>query len=315
MIAEKQTPAEKIEFENVSCPLCENGDYRTVYSFSDRHGSYGLVQCGTCGFKFLNPRPTASGIGAYYDAQNYTPFLSSGTRRSLFDRIYSLVRNYSVSWKRQKIERFRNKGSILDIGCGTGEFLHEMSSNGWETAGLEPSKEASGYARKTYGLSITAGFIDEESMRTLPGRFDVITMWHVLEHVHVPLEAMAVVKEKLADGGILVIAVPNISSYDAGVYGRHWVALDVPRHLLHFTPATLKSLLNRSGLEIISMHQMPLDTVFNSLMSEKTVISRSAMYKIPLYLVRLVFTIFLSWISGLHEDRGSSVMYYVRKKG
>lgn len=314
MIAEKSSPVSRVEFENVVCPLCENGNHKTVHSFSDRYGSYAVVQCTACELLFLNPRPTASGIGIYYDAQNYTPFLSSGNRGSVFSRIYSFVRNYSVAWKRRRIEGFMKKGSILDIGCGTGEFLYEMNSNGWKTAGLEPSSEASGFAREKYGLDVRTGFIDDQSMRSIDGTFDVITMWHVLEHVHNPLDALAAVKEKLVDNGLLVIAVPNISSYDAGVYGKDWVALDVPRHLLHFTPATMRKLLLKAGFDLFNRHQMPLDSVFNCLMSEKNVISRKVKLA-PFYFIRSVFTILLSWINGLHEDNGSSVMYYVRKKG
>lgn len=315
MIAEKQKTPMRVEFETVACPLCESRNYNTIYSFSDRYGSYALVHCSHCGFQFLNPRPAPLGIGIYYDAENYTPFLSSGNSVSMFNRLYTFVRSYSVAWKRHKIGRFGKKGSILDIGCGTGEFLHEMSSNGWKTAGLEPSKEASGFARKTYGLNITTGFIDEPSMRSITGPFDVITMWHVLEHVHTPIESLGAVKEKLSDDGLLVIAVPNMSSFDAGVYRRDWVALDVPRHLLHFTPATMKELLSKAGLDLIDRHQMPLDTVFNCIMSEKNVISRNARYKIPFFLIRLTLTIIVSWIIGLDPDKGSSVMYYARKKG
>ena len=315
MIGEKEIPAAQVEFETVACPLCAGRSYKMTYTFFDGYGSYSLVQCSDCGFQFLNPRPTAATIGIYYDAQNYTPFLSSGKSGSVFNRMYSWIRNYSVAWKRRKIEQFRKTGYVLDIGCGTGEFLREMSLHNWETKGLEPSKEASGFARTAYGLDVTTGFVDEQSLHSIRGPFDVITMWHALEHLHMPADALNILKEKLSDNGLLVIAVPNVSSYDAGVYGKDWVALDVPRHLLHFTPSTMKNLLSSAGMEVVEQHQMPLDTVFNSAMSEKSIIVHHARIKAPFYMLRLLLTILLSWINGFHEDKGSSVMYYVRKKG
>jgi 2-polyprenyl-3-methyl-5-hydroxy-6-metoxy-1,4-benzoquinol methylase len=186
-----------------------------------------------------------------------------------------------------------------------------MRANGWAVMGLEPSQDASKFARKELKLDVLTGFIDKKSFHSMRGYFDVITMWHVLEHVHEPQAALALVANKLEEEGLLVIAVPNIASLDARMY---WIALDVPRHLLHFTPETMEKLVNESGMMIIKKHQIPLDTVFNSLMSEMAVIRRSTKWLLPLFLIRLSVTIICSWFNGIHDNKGSSVMYYIRKK-
>lgn len=314
MIEENRASISRVDFENILCPLCGYEKHEVLYPFSDNLGSYSVVRCTGCSFIYLNPRPTHSTISVYYEASQYTPFLSSGNEKTLFSRVYTFVRDYSVSWKRKKIERMKKGVSVMDIGCGTGEFLLEMKSHGWRSSGVEPSPEASRFARDTYQLDVKTGFIDDETLKWVSGPFDVITMWHVLEHVHEPLEALTNAKELLSGDGLMIIALPNVSSFDAGIYGKDWVALDVPRHLLHFTPATLKAMLNKAGLKIVRRHQMPLDTAFNSLMSEKKTMSRNPRYKIPFYLIRLAGCILLSWLTGLHRDKGSSVMYYVRKK-
>ncbi|MBL7996317.1 class I SAM-dependent methyltransferase [bacterium] len=313
MIDELHTAAIQVEFENTACPNCASAGNKSVYTFTDKFGSYNVVRCKYCQLSYLNPRPTKSTIGIYYEAAQYTPFLSSGSGRSLFGRVYTVIRKYSVRWKRKKIERYRAGHSILDIGCGTGEFLSEMQSNGWTACGLEPSQEASEFARKTYHLDIKTGFIDHKDLEFSISRFDVITMWHVLEHVHMPLQALDRVCTLLADDGLLIIALPNISSFDACAYKRDWVALDVPRHLLHFTPDTLKSVLHKAGMEIAKQHQMPLDTVFNCLISEKKIMEKAPWYTIPFCQLRMTLLILISWIVGLNNKRGSSVMYYIRK--
>ncbi len=314
MIAEKETRISRVESEVVPCPLCGRRENEILHAFRDDHGNYALSVCSACRMHYLSPRPTLETIGVYYEASHYTPFLSSDKKNSLFVRIYRIVRNQSVAWKRRKIEKIKPTASLLDIGCGTGEFLHEMRRNGWKVRGLEPSPEASQFARKELELEVTTGFIDLQGMNSVAGHYDVITMWHVLEHVHQPNEALQLVKNKMAEDGLLVIAVPNISSLDARIYGKDWVALDVPRHLLHFTPETMRKLIMEAGMTVIRCHQMPLDTVFNSLMSEVNVIKRNSKFLAPLFLFRTAFTILISWLSGLNRDRGSSVMYYIRKQ-
>jgi 2-polyprenyl-3-methyl-5-hydroxy-6-metoxy-1,4-benzoquinol methylase len=300
-----------VEFEIIACPLCGNENYQEQYSFSDTRGSFAIVVCTHCQLQFLNPRPTELTIGDYYNAAEYTPFLSSGNNAGLFSKAYSLVRKWSVRWKRKRVESCRRKGSVLDVGCGTGEFLSEMTSHGWEGAGLEPSPEASEFARRRFNLKIETGTVGEAGLKKFHGTFDVITLWHVLEHVHHPKEAMEQIKGLLNDDGWLIIAVPNISSYDASVYQKDWVALDPPRHLFHYTAHTMEKLMSESGFRIHRKHQMPLDAVFNCLMSEKNKGVRILLF--PFHLLHVAWTLVLSLILGLKSEKGSAILYYIRK--
>ncbi len=300
-----------VEFEIVPCAVCNGEHYREQLSFSDAHGHYAIAACSQCGFQFLNPRPTESTIGIYYSAAHYMPFFSSEDRADLFHRAYAVVRKFSVRWKRKRIENHKSKGSVLDLGSGTGEFLHEMKAHGWEAAGLEPSQEASEFARAHLDVNVHTGSLNEEGFKPFTRLYDVITMWHVLEHVHHPKPALEQIKRLLKEDGLLVIAVPNISSYDARVYGERWVALDVPRHLFHFTPSSLSLMLKDTGLEIFKKHQMPLDTVFNCLMSEKN--NARNVWMFPFYLLRLTWAVLFSLVAGLHSEKGSSIVYYIRK--
>lgn len=313
MIDDRIITKSTVQFESTACPNCGHHEPVSLYTFTDSYGSYAIVRCSICSLSYLNPRPTPETIGVYYEAAQYTPFLSSGNATAFFSRLYSTVRKYSVRWKRKKIEKIRSGTSLLDIGCGTGEFLLEMKNHGWKVYGIEPSEEASQFARTTYKLDVQNGSLDIENMQSLPGPFDVITLWHALEHIHRPLDALALIREKLSDEGLLLIALPNIDSFDAGVYKKGWIALDVPRHLLHFTSKSLSSILKRSGLEVFHQHQMPLDTVFNSIMSERSVLGRHAKYLWPVYLIRLLTTVAISWLNGIRREKGSSIMYYIRK--
>lgn len=283
-----------------------------MWRFVDRHGAYAVVRCTGCGFARLNPRPSAETIGAYYEAGEYTPFLSSSGSVSGFGRVYGAVRRYSVRWKRRCIERVIRGGKVLDLGCGTGEFLMEMKQNGWTTCGVEPSMEASEFARRQYGLDVTTGGVDAKNLGAWKNRFDLVTMWHVLEHVHDLKPALQLIGDAMTKDGWLLVAVPNVGSYDARAYGRAWVALDPPRHLWHFTPYDMEKLAGQTGFVIRKRHHMPLDCVFNAIMSEAGAVSRRGKWFWPFGLARASWRMTASYFAGL-AGNGSSMMYYLRK--
>jgi 2-polyprenyl-3-methyl-5-hydroxy-6-metoxy-1,4-benzoquinol methylase len=301
-----------VEFEIIPCSVCGHESYRERFSFSDTLGHYAVVRCSECGLQFLNPRPTEDTIGVYYNSDNYTPFLSSASIENFFTKLYSFVREFSVSWKRKKVENMKNPGSVLDLGCGTGEFLFEMNQHGWNSFGLEPSLTASQFARDRLQLDVRTGTIGENALSQFDRTFDVITLWHVLEHVHHPNAALLQIRKILKDDGVLMIALPNADSYDALVYGKKWIALDVPRHLFHYTPETLTKLLAKSGFHIVRCHQMPLDAIFNCLMTEKAMVKNKIL--LPFQIVRMSIVMFLTLIMGMKRNRGSAVLYYVKKK-
>ncbi|HMW32796.1 MAG TPA: class I SAM-dependent methyltransferase [bacterium] len=304
-----------LRFETVLCPVCSHDQYSPWMQFNDKYAEHTLVRCTQCRFVYINPRPTEDTIGVYYSAEEYTPFVSSSDNRSLFAKVYHTVRRFSVRWKRKKVENKSNKGLVIDLGCGTAEFLNEMKQNGWQVAGIEPSPEASEFARSNYDIPVLTGTINRELIGQTPDNPDVITMWHVLEHVHRLDETLDLIYKKLKPGGTLVIAVPNINSLDALFYGRDWVALDVPRHLYDFVLADLRSLLNKHQFRVYRTHGMPIDAVFNVLMSEKNIIQRRGLWFLPLSLVRIPLVVSITTMAGLIRGRASAIVVYAEKQG
>jgi SAM-dependent methyltransferase len=217
-----------------------------------------------CGFVFTNPRPGKAEIGAYYQSDKYISH--SNSSRGLFNRIYKLVRNRAIAKKIGLIRAFSSKKdafSVLDVGCGTGEFLAGAKRVGWKTTGVEPSTDAAAMAQKNHGLEVH----EEAWMEACTETFDAITLWHVLEHVHDLGKRLQQLYRLLSNDGILVIAVPNYTAADAKIFGENWAAWDVPRHLYHFSPDSMKRLLAYHGFEHIVSRPMVFDAYYVSLLS------------------------------------------------
>ena len=217
-----------------SCPLCGTNDfthYITCTDFTVSKSPFKIVQCKSCGFLFTNPRPDDNEIGSYYESDEYVSH--SNTNKGLINKVYQLVRNYSISQKVKMMNSFGvgNK-SLIDIGCGTGEFLNAMQQNGWQVQGLEPSERARNYGISNYKLNVQP----LDAFNGLPSKtFGIVTMWHVLEHVHNLHDYARQLKNILTEKGVLIIAVPNAGAHESETYKEYWAAYDVPRHLNHFT--------------------------------------------------------------------------------
>jgi 2-polyprenyl-3-methyl-5-hydroxy-6-metoxy-1,4-benzoquinol methylase len=310
--------ADGIELENIPCPLCGDRRCDPKLQAPDRFDTkgatvYQIVACANCHFIFVNPRPGKNWIGAAYQNANYQPFMSAQSQRSLWDRLYDFARSLNVRSKRRKIELLKPKGSILDVGCGTGEFLNQMQVKGWQASGIETDAPAAAFAKSEYGLAISnsdlasVGF-DEKS-------FDVITFWHVLEHVFDPIPTLKMAARILKDDGIMLVACPNIESADAKFYGRDWVPLDAPRHLSHFVPASAARAAEESGLTVFKLQPMFLDAIYNCLMSEQLVAAGKHPIARLLLLRALPIAGFSLAASIFDNGRGSAIIYYLRKRG
>jgi SAM-dependent methyltransferase len=195
---------------------------------------------------YLNPRPSQDEISAYYPVA-YGPF-----RPAIEDERYTLMRwmrRRKLVQRRHLIERYsgRTTGRILDIGCATGIFLHEMASMGWQAAGVEPVEHAAEYARARFGLEIFSGTLAQAPYES--GTFDVVTFWDVLEHTFSPAQELAHAARLLVPGGLVAINVPNWESVDRRLFGPHWIGFDPPRHLYVFTESTLTALLHQAGFQ------------------------------------------------------------------
>ncbi len=288
------------------CPLCRGNHFNEVLKAKDHTVSkefFTIVRCDSCDFHFTNPRPNATEIGAYYKSEDYISH--SNSSKGIINSIYQYVRPYALKGKVKLVASLSQKGKLLDIGCGTGEFLNAAKIAGWDCQGIEPSPEARDLAITKHDLNVDP----YESMPRLDDAcFDVITMWHVLEHVHHIDHLMKEIQRVLAPGGVLVIAVPNRDSHDANYYSEHWAAWDVPRHLYHFKETNIKRLGALHGFSLDRSIGMKLDSYYVSLLSEK--------YKTghPNYFSAF----FEGWRSnsaaGKNQNKYSSVIYILRRQ-
>ena len=265
------------EFEYCSCPVCGSDTPEAYIETHDRFDldnsdTYQISRCKACTMVYLNPRPRESDSDQYYQHEDYLPFASASAPVSLTERLYTQLRHYNLEWKKRLIERFKQGGNLLDIGCGTGEFLAKMKVAQWRVQGLERDAQASTWGRENLCLSVETGSI--EDLEKNDSQFDVITLWHVLEHFYSPANAFRILSSKLKPDSILMIAVPNIQSLDARIYGSYWIALDTPRHVNHFSLKTLTQLGKQNGFKLLKSRQLPLDAFYNTIMSEKLLAER-----------------------------------------
>lgn len=248
-----------------ACPICGSTDAapeRTVTDHTLSREPFTVQCCGACGFRYTSPRPAQTDIGAYYLSDDYISHAAQA--RSLKDKIYRWARSRAIRRKHLLIARYQPAGNVLDLGCGTGEFLAHLSQQGYAVHGVEVSERAR-LAARSKGLPV------EADLARLPEElgFDVITLWHVLEHLADPRATLATLFNKCRPGGLLVIAVPDNASWDAAHYGSHWAAWDVPRHLSHFRRPHIHRLLQETGFELIATRPMWLDAPYVAMLSEQ----------------------------------------------
>lgn len=223
-----------------------------------------LVKNSEYGFLVTTPLPDSSELAKYYQTDEYISH--TDTKRNLFEKVYHLVREYAIKNKVVLINTEQEKGSLLDVGCGTGDFLYAAKNNGWSVLGIEPNKDARTKANSKVNNSV----FDTSKLESLSAdSFDVITLWHVLEHLPNLEEQIQIFKKLLKPNGILIIAVPNHNSFDANYYNEFWAAWDVPRHLWHFSQNSIKKLFGKFQIELNKTIPMKFDSFYVSLLSEK----------------------------------------------
>ncbi len=208
-----------------------------------------------------DPRPDQDSIGNYYLSNKYISH--TGGNKSLFDKIYVEARRITLRSKRKIIGNNSAGTKILDFGCGTGEFLNEMKTHGFDPIGVEPSSIARTTAIKKTGLKIYSQISELKE-----NSFDAITLWHVLEHVYDLNDTLEQLHGLLNETGTIFIAVPNRQSFDAKHYKEYWAAYDVPRHLWHFSKENIDAILKKNGFRITKTLPMRLDSFYVSLLSE-----------------------------------------------
>ena len=293
--------------QHPNCPLCGSEKISEYLKAKDHlltQETFEINKCDFCGFVFTQNTPAVNEIGRYYQSQDYVSH--SDTRKGLMNKIYHLGRSLMLRKKYGMVKKVSKGSKLLDIGCGTGYFPGFMKKKGYQAAGVEVDPRAREFAKKEFKIPVYSpeDFMNDE----IGGKFDVITLWHVLEHLDnfdLYLEKML---EHLEPGGSLVIALPNCSAYDARHYKELWAGYDVPRHLWHFTPSTLKILAEKHGLKIMKMKRLMLDPFYNSMLSEKYRGNR-------FFMVSGVIFGKISYLESLFNiEKSSSVVYILKIK-
>ncbi len=295
-----------------NCAVCGADNFVHLFQCKDYFLSneiFSISQCKNCGFKFTNLKLSNSELIKYYGSGSYISH--SEKPESFIDNIYYKVRKYSLNKKyklvvseKRKAKSEEGEATILDIGCGTGEFLNLFKANNWNVFGIEPNKAAREHAINKKGLEVfDEAYIDKFSEK----QFDVITMWHVLEHVSDLKAQINNIKRVLKDEGLLIIAVPNSDSFDAQLYRQYWAAYDVPRHLYHFTKKSVNELLEKNDFELLKILPMKFDAFYISLLSEKYKTGKSNY-------ISAFFNGLRSNLNAKKENNYSSLTFIFKKK-
>jgi 2-polyprenyl-3-methyl-5-hydroxy-6-metoxy-1,4-benzoquinol methylase len=250
---------EKLEI----CPACKSSKISNHFISKDyvvSGESFALSHCDSCDLVFTNPRPLEEFIGKYYNSDNYIPHTK---KVNVLNFIYRIIRSINSGRKVGIINQLSEKGIILDVGCGTGEFLAACKKDGWDISGIEPADAANSIAMQNLGINILKKISDFEKDNT----FDIITFWHVLEHIYDIHDTLEAAKRVLKKGGKILIALPNIDSYDSKLFREYWAAIDVPRHLYHFNQNSFIRLAKEHNLKLIETIPLYFDAYYISLLS------------------------------------------------
>jgi 2-polyprenyl-3-methyl-5-hydroxy-6-metoxy-1,4-benzoquinol methylase len=236
--------------------------FLTVKDYSVSQETFDLYHDATLDMLHTSPQPSLENLGRYYESPDYISHTDS--KRSLFEKAYHFVKGIALKNKLNLINSSSSgKGKVLDIGAGTGDFLLTAKENGWKTIGVEPSEKAKAIAIQK-GIEFVVETQELESHS-----FDVITMWHVLEHVPNLDNQIKELKRLVKPNGTVIIAVPNFKSYDAKYYGKFWAAFDVPIHFWHFSKTAIKLLFEKENIKLEKILPMKFDSFYVSLLSEK----------------------------------------------
>tara|TARA_R110000868_G_scaffold173829_2_gene410229 strand:+ start:18703 stop:19569 length:867 start_codon:yes stop_codon:yes gene_type:complete len=254
-------------------------------------------------FEFLetSPQPSLEKLPEYYLSEDYISHTDS--KRNLFEKVYHIIKKRALRRKLNIIDSFSLQDkTLLDFGCGTGDFLSSAQQNNWTVFGIEPNEQARQIANNKTNNSV---FGSEQLSKLKDRSFDVITLWHVLEHLPKLEEHLSVFKRLLKPNGVLIIAVPNFKSYDAEVYKNHWAAFDVPRHLWHFSRSAIGNLVQFQNMKVIKTKPLLFDAFYVSLLSEK--------YKTGhMNPIRAIWIGCLSNLKAFYSKEYSSIIYMVK---
>lgn len=287
-----------------SCPICESTsleDYLDCTDYLVSGKTFSINKCTNCDFVFTNPRPDRISIIKYYKSDVYVSH--SNKSNSPINVVYRIIRKYTLYQKLRMINRFATQGRLLDYGCGTGHLISYAQSKGWNVTGIEPDPNARKIAANSISKDRLFNSIDELEDE----KFNVITLFHVLEHIHDLNQTVSKILESLSDQGILIIAVPNHKSYDADKYKADWAAYDLPRHLYHFDSNSISKLSQKNGLKVVAQLPMYFDSYYVSMLSEQNRNNK-------LYPLNGIYSGLISNLKANKNKEYSSLIYVLQKK-
>jgi len=220
-------------------------------------------------FDMLVTVPVPKNVSDYYKSEDYISHTDS--KKTIIDKVYQIVKNITLKGKLKIIKKYllrqnsfsRPEKNILDVGAGTGDFLRVCKDNHWYVCGIEPDKGARNIARKK-GINL-----QDDLSKIKDQKFEIITLWHVLEHVENLQEYIITLKSLLYETGTLFVAVPNYKSDDAKYYKEFWAAYDVPRHLWHFSQESISKIFALENFVVEKTLPMKFDSFYVSMLSEK----------------------------------------------
>lgn len=255
------------------CPVCGHQDHKEVRKAPYYRGEkefFTIVECAKCGFWWTNPAPRGEELAAYYESEDYVSHTDG--KGGALDWVYRQVRTWAIKRKLSLIKKHQpSQGRLVDYGAGTGAFLAAAQTAGWNALGFEPSDIARRNAADK-GVELWDPAKREDLKKNSVA---VFTLWHVLEHIPDLIETLEYFQQRLQPGGKLVIAVPNHKSADAEHYRNYWAALDVPLHLWHFSKLDMENLAAKHGFNLSEVRNMPFDSFYVSLLSEKNLWGKS----------------------------------------
>lgn len=285
-----------------NCPVCGSSGLTSVMECPDHFLTkevFEILECSNCNVRITSPQPAPTNIFRYYKSEEYVSH--SDTKKGLINFAYQQVKAITLRRKIKLIRKWSPAKNLLDFGCGTGDFIHFSKQQGVHSVGLEPDETA-----RTLGQKKGLDVYDTSWLENNKSTHDAITLWHVLEHTYDPVQTLISLKSHLADDGILIVAVPNYASHDAQHYNSYWAAYDVPRHLFHFHPETMKRIADKIQMELVHIEKMPFDAYYVSMLSEKYT------GKPP---ILGAWNGLLSNLKARKSGNYSSLIYIFRKKG
>tara|TARA_R110002050_G_scaffold178088_4_gene311349 strand:- start:6558 stop:7388 length:831 start_codon:yes stop_codon:yes gene_type:complete len=249
----------------------------------------------------LVTEPQPENLGKYYESADYISHTDA--KKSVVDKMYHTVKSFNLRSKLSLISSYADKDkTLLDVGAGTGDFLVAAKQEGWRITGIEPNEMARHKAEEKGVL-----LLDDLSAIPIDQKFEVITLWHVLEHLPDLDLQIAQLVGLLTETGTLVVAVPNFKSYDAKYYKEYWAAFDVPRHLWHFSQKSIGDIFGKYGMKLVRTKPMFFDAFYVALLSEK--------YKMGKQNFLRAFAIgLISNLLALRSKEYSSLIYVMERR-